>query len=48
MCRGDPSRQCIARLLGDLELHRPLRFLLHDDRAGSDVTNAITELDCRR
>ena len=36
--RSKPG-QCIARLLGDLELHRPLRFLLHDDRAGSDVTS---------
>ena|SRR5437588_5819418 len=28
----------VTRLLGDLDLHGPLRFLLHDDRAGSDVT----------
>jgi len=25
-------------LLGDLELHRPLGLLLHDNRAGGDVT----------
>jgi hypothetical protein len=38
MRRSDPSRDCIARLLGDLKLHRPLRLLLHDDRAGGDMT----------
>ena len=34
MRRGDPGGNCVARLLGDLKLDRPLRFLLHDDRAG--------------
>src|ERR1700694_1855719 len=38
MRRAHPSRDCIARLLGDLKLHRPLRLLLHDDRAGGDMT----------
>jgi hypothetical protein len=31
----DPGRHCIARLFGKLELNRPLRLLLHNDRARS-------------
>jgi len=38
MRRADPSRNRIARLLGDLKLHRPLRLLLHDNRARGDMT----------
>jgi hypothetical protein len=38
MRRADLSRNRIARLLGDLKLHRPLRLLLHDNRAGGDMT----------
>ena len=38
MRRADPSRNRIARLLGDLKLHRPLRLLLHDHRARGDMT----------
>jgi hypothetical protein len=37
MCRCDPRGHRIARLLGDLELHWPLRLLLHDDCAGGDM-----------
>jgi hypothetical protein len=38
MRRADPSRDRFARLLGDLKLHRPLRLLLHDNRASGDMT----------
>ena len=38
MCRCDPSGDGVPRLFGDLELHRPLGLLLHDDCSGSDVT----------
>jgi hypothetical protein len=38
MRRAAPSRNRIARLLGDLKLHRPLRLLLHDNRARGDMT----------
>jgi hypothetical protein len=41
MSRGDPSRQCITRLLSNFELHRTLRFLLHDDRAVSHMTSLL-------
>jgi hypothetical protein len=34
----DPSRDRLARLLGDLELHGPLRLLLHNNRASGDMT----------
>src|SRR4249920_2683766 len=34
----DPSRDRFPRLLGDLKLHRPLGLLLHDNRAGGDMT----------
>jgi hypothetical protein len=38
MCRGDPRSDRVPRLLGDLELHRPLGLLLRDNRARSDPT----------
>jgi len=38
MHRHDPSRDCLARLLGDLELHGLLRLLLHNNRASGDMT----------
>ena len=38
MRRPDPPHNRIARLLGDLKLHRPLRLLLHDNRPRGDMT----------
>ena len=35
---SDPRADRLPRLLGDLELHRPLGLLLHDDRAWGDMT----------
>ena len=34
----DPGTDRVPRLFGDLELHRPLGLLLHDNRAGGDMT----------
>src|SRR6266700_2470984 len=34
----DPGTDRVPRLFGDLELHRPLRLLLHDNRAWGDMT----------
>src|SRR5450631_563944 len=34
----DPGCDCFPRLFGDLKRHVPLRLLLHDDRAGGDMT----------
>jgi len=34
----DPGTDRVPRLFGDLELHRPLGLLLHDDRAWGDMT----------
>ncbi len=34
----DPGSDRVPRLLGDLELHRPVRLLLHDNRAWGDMT----------
>src|SRR6266496_948333 len=34
----DPSTDRVPRLFGDLELHRPLGLLLHDNRAWGDMT----------
>jgi len=36
--RCDPRSDCAPRLFGDLELHRPLGLLLHDNCAGGDMT----------
>jgi hypothetical protein len=36
--RRDSGRDRVSRLVGYLELHRPLRLLLHDNRAGRDAT----------
>src|SRR5438067_12203842 len=36
--RRDPGGDRVPRLLGDLKLHRLLGLLLHDNRAGGDVT----------
>ena len=38
MGRHAPRGNCVPRLLSDLELHRPLGLLLHDDCSGRDVT----------
>ena len=38
MRRREPSGDRFSRLLSDLQLHRPLGLLLHDDCSGSDVT----------
>jgi hypothetical protein len=38
MGRRDPRGDRVPRLLGDLELHRPLGLLLHDNRARGDMT----------
>ena len=34
----DPGTDRVPRLFGDLELHRPLGLLLHDNRAWGDMT----------
>src|SRR6266699_1872280 len=34
----DPGTDCVPRFFGDLELHRPLGLLLHDDRTRGDMT----------
>jgi hypothetical protein len=36
MRRGDPGRDCVPRLLGDLKLDRALGLLLHDHRPRHD------------
>jgi hypothetical protein len=36
MGRGDPGRDCVSRLLGDLKLDRALGLLLHDRRPRHD------------
>jgi hypothetical protein len=36
--RRDPGGDRLPRLFGDLELHRPLRLLLHDNCTASDAT----------
>jgi hypothetical protein len=38
MCRRNPDGGRVGRLLGNLELDRPLCLLLHDNRAGGDPT----------
>jgi pimeloyl-ACP methyl ester carboxylesterase len=38
MGRGNPACDRVSRLLGDFELHRALRLLLHDDRAERYMT----------
>jgi hypothetical protein len=38
MSGRDPGARRIPRLLGHLKLHRPLDLLLHDNRAGGDMT----------
>src|SRR5438093_13185921 len=48
MCGADPCGYRIPRLLGDLELHWPLCFLLHDNRAASDVTALDHIVDAQR
>ena len=48
MCRGVPCRYCIPRLLGDLELHWSLCFLLHDNRAAGDMTALDHIVDAQR
>ncbi len=39
----DPCRHALTSLFGNLELYRPLRLLLHDRRAASDVL-AVTNV----
>src|SRR5437762_12017387 len=48
MCGGDPCGYRIPRLLGDLELHWSLRFLLHDNRTAGDVTALDHIVDAQR
>src|SRR5258707_5349889 len=36
----DPGTDRVPRLFGDLELHRPLGLLLHDDRTWGNMTDA--------
>src|SRR5436309_11798345 len=48
MCGGDPCGYRIPRLLGDLELHWSLCFLLHDNRAAGDVTALDHIVDAQR
>ena len=48
MCGGDPCGYRIPRLLGDLELHWSLCFLLHDNRAAGDVTALDHIMDAQR
>jgi hypothetical protein len=42
---GKPSLDRGSGLLGDLELHRPARFLLNDGRAVTDTTADADILD---
>src|SRR5438046_3920980 len=48
MCRGDPRGHRVSRLVSDLELHRPLCLLLHDNRAFGNMTalNHIVDAKC--
>src|SRR5437773_6018493 len=48
MCRGDPRGHRVSRLVSDLELHRPLCLLLHDNRALGNMTalNHIVDAKC--
>src|SRR5438477_12240869 len=48
MCGGYPCGYCIPRLLGDLELHWSLGFLLHDNRPAGDVTALDHIVDAQR
>ena len=48
MCSGDPRGYRIPRLLGDLELHWSLGFLLHDNRTAGDVTALDHIVDAQR
>ena len=48
MCGGDPCGYHIPRLLGDLELHWSLCFLLHDNRAAGDMTTLDHIVDAQR
>ena len=48
MCGGDPCGYHIPRLLGDLELHWSLCFLLHDNRAAGDMTALDHIVDAQR
>src|SRR5438552_9820254 len=48
MCGGDPCGYHIPRLLGDLELHWSLGFLLHDNRAAGDTTALDHIMDAQR
>jgi len=48
MCRGDPRGHRDSRLLSELELHRPLRLPLHDNRAGCDMTALNHIVDAKR
>src|SRR5437773_10783633 len=48
MCGGDPCGYHIPRLLGDLELHCSLCFLLHDNRAAGDMTALDYIVDAQR
>src|SRR5205823_12762829 len=48
MCGGDPCGYHIPRLLGDLELHWSLGFLLHDNRAAGDMTALDHIMDAQR
>ena len=48
MCGGDPCGYHIPRLLGDLELHWSLCFLLHDNRSAGDMTALDHIVDAQR
>src|SRR5437773_2310087 len=48
MCGGDPCGYHIPSLLGDLELHWSLGFLLHDNRAAGDMTALDYIVDAQR
>src|SRR5213078_3199144 len=48
MCGGDPCGYRIPRLLGDLELHWSLCFLLHDNRTAGNVTALDHIVDAQR
>ena len=48
MRRRNPSGDRVPRLFGDLELHWPLRLLLHDNCARGDVTALDHIMDAKR
>ncbi len=45
--RRNPVCDRVSRLFGDCKLHRPLRLLLHDNRAGCNMTTLHQIMDAQ-